>query len=984
MKKIISFTITLCIALSLVATAMMMAGTVYVHALDSKTELWMMPGCNKSLSSGARMEYDVAPFEEDGIVYLPIVMVADYTKGSVDDNVITLADGSRVELAWGESKCSVNSVQRELAHEARKLTGYGYLSLVDASAIFDLYSFHNPETGLAVLSNSAISLSTSYSSLDYQIDVLCDLIFDHPSASRIFDDLSAFSGVGTHPRILVDQNRFDELRNVLVQGVEDSYFKLVDYFTAMGVGVFESHFDYDYDGSVVFASSSVVESLRQPYYIYDVYGNRLVGETEYTYVDENGETVTLTPGGSEKGNGYDEGGRSAPNKQTCKLKYLAFAWQTTRESKYAEAFYLLAMELGKWEHWGEGHFLNCSDAAVEYAIGLDWIWNAFDDEPEKRDQMAAILYEKGLLPGYYSLTGQKDKMHLPSSSSGGWKFDYRDGNWQTVCGSGLIVSALVLADYPDYKDNAMYVASRMLQTYDNCVLSYAPDGGYVESPGYWGYGTNTLMITLGSLESACGTDYGCYSTVGLHESFYFASYITNSTFLCWNYHDGARTVIPRESYYLAARAYNDPNLAAFRSYMLQERGVAPGWLDVLFYDPSLAEDGDGSLEYDYYNRGIDTVTMRNGWDAGADFIGIHAGPNSVPHGDIDSGNVFIELGGVLWVADLGSENYNIGNYFSSSQNGARYKYYRKSVEAHSTVLIRSTRSELSRGQAFTKYSTDFARVTDFFSGEDGAYTVINMRPNYGSGCVSGTRGLLYTNSRSTVVIQDDIKFSSPTNLTWVLAIHNFLAISEDGRTAYARKFLDSDEPVTLRMTLLSRDESLKFRVTGKEETLLPDTVAKHNSDNPKATAVQTRLVIDADGVTDFNVAVVFDIIKDDAEVVGYSYTEVDNWMPVSDEWVKEANKDIVYPEKVERPKYGVSNFISAINRLNKATTLAERGEIIEKTMICLTDYDKTNERTQQKVEEFLVLVDQYNKDVALLNSSYEDLFLSWFPSVNPF
>ena len=982
MKKVISFSTALCIVFLTVAFCFGSMGSVSASA-SSADELWMMPGCNYSLMRGQRREYTASPYEESGEVFIPIAMAADYVGAEVNDGVITLSGGTRVELSFGSTEYSDGSDRKELAYAARKIDSVGYLSLTDSADVFGLYSFLNPETGLAVLSTQSISLDTTYASLDYQIEVLCDLIFDHPSADQIFSDLSSFSGVGTHPRILVDQDRFDELRAAINSGTEDTYFKLVDYFTAMGIGVFQSHFALDRNGSVVFASDQARESLRQPYYIYDEYGNRLVGITSYTYVDENGKTVTVTPGGSEKGNGYDEGGRSAPNKQTVKLKYLAFTWQITGDDKYADAFYLLAMELGKWEHWGDSHFLNVADAAVEFAMGLDWIWGAFEDEPEKLRDMAEILYEKGLMPGYYSLTGQKDKLHLSSPSSGSWKFDYRDGNWQTVCGSGLIVSALLLADYEDFKANSMYVASRMLETYDNCVLSYAPDGGYVESPGYWGYGTNTLMITLGALESACGTDYGCYSTVGLHDSFYFATYITNSSFLCWNYHDGARTVIPRESYYLASRAYADADLAAFRTYMLEQRGVEPGWLDVLFYDPSLEVGGDGTLNYDYYNRGIDTVTLRNGWDEGSDFIGIHAGPNSVPHGDIDSGNVFIELGGVLWVADLGSENYNIGNYFSSGQNSARYKYYRKSVEAHSTVLIRSTASELSRGQAFTKYSTDFARVSAFSSTDEGAYTVINMRPSYGSKCTSATRGLLYTNSRSTVVLQDDISFSTATNLTWVLALQNFLEISEDGRTAYARKYV-GDEPVTLRLTLLSEDESLKFRVSGQNETLLPDTVAAHNTDNPKATATQRRLLIEANGVTSFNVAVVFDIIRDNAEVVGYSYTDVDDWAAVSDAWVKEANKDIVYPEPTVKPKYGLSNFVSAINKLEKATSLDERAQIINRTMICLTDYDKSNVKVQQKVDEFLAYVARYNEDVKALNAAFEEIFSFWIPSPDPF
>ena len=130
---------------------------------------------------------------------------------------------------------------------------------------------------------------------------------------------------------------------------------------------------------------------------------------------------------------------------------------------------------------------------------------------------------------------------------------------------------------------------------------------------------------------------------------------------------------------------------------------------------------------------------------------------------------------------------------------------------------------------------------------------------------------------------------------------------------------------------------------------------------------------------------VLDKMKNDIpELSGYSYTDVDDWAAVSDEWVKEANKDIVYPEPTVKPKYGLSNFVSAINKLEKATSLDERAQIINRTMICLTDYDKSNVKVQQKVDEFLAYVARYNEDVKALNAAFEEIFSFWIPSPDPF
>ena len=69
---------------------------------------------------------------------------------------------------------------------------------------------------------------------------------------------------------------------------------------------------------------------------------------------------------------------------------------------------------------------------MEFALGLDWIYHAFDDEPEKRDEMAEILYEMGLMKGYYSIKNDTTYLHQSSLMKDGWETINRTNNWQTV------------------------------------------------------------------------------------------------------------------------------------------------------------------------------------------------------------------------------------------------------------------------------------------------------------------------------------------------------------------------------------------------------------------------------------------------------------------------------------------------------------------------------------------------------------------------
>ena len=637
----------------------------------------------------------------------------------------------------------------------------------------------------------------------------------------------------------------------------------------------------------------------------------------------------------------------------------------TGEDKYADAFYLLAVELGKWEHWGEGHFLDCADGAVEFALGLDWIYHAFDDKPDKRDEMAEILYNMGLMKGYYSIKNDTTYIHQSSLMNGGWKITNRTNNWQTVCGSGMIVSALYLMDYSEYRDNCLFVTETLLETLEKCLPQYAPDGSYIESPGYWVYGTSTYFIMLASLESALGTDYGYYDTIGLQDSCYYAQMITDSDFYSWGFHDGGMSQVNRSCFYLASKAYNDPELAYMRDYMLFERDIPGDVLDILFYEPGLSNGATGEMPLDRNHLAIDTVTMRSSWESGSLFAGLHAGANAVAHGDIDSGNFYLEMGGVLWVGDPGPEDYNVGGYFGSE----RYYYYRKTLEAHNTILIRS--DALKQGQVTNTQSQSHATISTYYTDENGAYAIADMKPQYGSTCTSATRGLLLTNSRSTVVLQDEISFSTPTDLTWIAAVKNVYEISDDGRTAYARGFYNYKQ-VTLRVTLITDDDSLGFELL-KSQTILDSTVTKSNSGNERASDPENRLIINKDGATDFNVSVVFEIMRDPAEIVAYEPVPMAEWQTSDDEWVKAANDHIVYPEEIIPPKYKLSDFVRANKLLSEAKTLEEMGKLLLQTKIYLTDYDRENSQILAAVAQYTAYVDEYNRRVRQINDVFSGI-----------
>lgn len=994
--------ICICICLLVIFSTLNSSGLHIASAADASSELWLVDNVNYALVNGERVQLsedaDLSPYKNDtGTMYLPLSVIAQYAGATYeldgDVCVITRSDGSVANITVGSPAWTLDGVS--MTDFLIPVTARGdmpFISILMSNDIFGLFNYYDSSMGLLIFGKQRLTgYSTSYSSMKSQIKTVCNMIMDRPSADQVFSDLEENVGATTHPRLLIDQDQFDKLREIYLSDEDADKHKMgIISQVNSGKNIFRDYFVENDLGEVEWKSEDVRISLRQPYYLYDENGNRLVGETSYTYTDlDTGEEVTLT---LEKGNkyadGYDVGGRSNVGAFTSKLKSIAFAWQITGEDKFADAFYLFAKELDKWEHWGEGHFLNVADGSYDYAIGFDWIYHAFDDEPEKRAELADILYRKGVMMGFYSIKYDAnafwmvpDEVHKSGVvGTGGFRTKDRNNNWQTVCGAGMIVSALALCEYEEYRTNALYVIENYVKNVEKCLLQYAPDGSYPESPGYWEYGTNALMNTLIAFETSCGTSYGYKDVLGLHESYYFAAGIANSDYQSWNYHDAGRSIIDCKYFYLAAKTFDDANLAAFRDVMIFDRDFSMALMDVLFYDPSLVTD-NVSMPLDNNFKGIHTATFRSSWDSGAAFTGLHVGPShsSDGHGDFDTGNFVLSMGGYDWCIDPGTEDYNTPGFWSNGEGNTRYRLYRKSLEGHNSIIIHS--SELVHGQKYVSTTAGgFPTINTFYSDENGGFAISNMKGQYGSTCDSAYRGVLMTNSRKTVILQDEISFNSPTSLTWVVNMSGYLQIVDSGKTVLATQWVNG-EKLTLRATLLSDDDSLIFRKLGAYETVLDNTIIKETSGIYGTCNPETRIAIEAKDVTSFNVGVVFELIRSTEEIVGYSKVPMSLWTTCTSEWLDDANSGIIDPEPGPTYKYGASFFALAIDEFkNAGADWARYREIIDETSIYLTDYDPNNTTVQKLVSEYKKYVGVYNEQVDYYNQKFMESFIGVMPS----
>ena len=994
--------------LSMILGLMASAGIDISVAADKSSELWLIDDVNYALLRNTRKQLsqteDLSPFQNDtGTMYVPVSIIceymgASYTYNSESGDVqIVLKDGSVVSLTVGGMSWSKNGIAEEdFLIPVEKKGGVPFISILMTNAIFGTYNYFDKAMGLLILDTKKVSgYSSGVSSLKSQVDTISSIIMDRPTGAQVLADLESTVGSDTHPRLLANQAKFDDMRITYNLGVnKDAYYNGISAQVKNGINLFNRYFIINENGEVEWENQATIDSVRQPHYLYDEHGNRLVGKTSYTYTDPaTGEEKTISLASGLSGDGYDYGGRSNVHSFTSIMQALAFNWQITGEDKYADGFYLFAIELNKWEHWGEGHFLNVADGAYAYAVGFDWIYHAFDDEPEKRDEMAEILYRKGMMKGYYSIMYDgygslianlcDFSISKRAGASGAWRTVNRTNNWQTVCGAGMIVSALALAEYEEYQDECAYVIENYVKSFEKCLAQFAPDGSYPESPTYWAYCVNTLMNTLIAFENCCGRSYGYKDVIGLYESYYYAVGISDSDYNIWGYHDTSPTTIDASYFYLAANVYGDENLAAYRNTMVFERGFTMKLMDILFYDEDFA-DAEFNMPLDHNFAGIYTSTFRSSYDANATYAGLHVGAPVHDHSDFDTGNFFLCMDGINWCKDPGSEDYNVAGFWETKEGGRRFKLYRKSLEGHSSVIIHS--SELVHGQKWSQLSSGkFPVINTYYSDEEGGYAVSNMKMQYGSTCTGAYRGVLMTNSRRTVILQDEITFSSPTTLTWVLNLEGYVEISDDGKTLTSTIYDSENGNKTIRLTMLTDDDALRFRKLKQNETVLESTYTKYKTGDERACDTEPRIVIEAKEVTDFNVAVVFEMIDHPDEVVGYEKVPMSEWTTVNGDWIDEANKDIVYPEDKPTYKYQASHFARANADLKKALEsydYAKMGQILSETAVYLTDYDKANVTLIELVEQYTQYRTRYNYEVERINAAFMKEYLGVLPA-NP-
>ncbi|MBV8814525.1 MAG: heparinase II/III family protein, partial [Verrucomicrobia bacterium] len=344
---------------------------------------------------------------------------------------------------------------------------------------------------------------------------------------------------------------------------------------------------------------------------------------------------------------------------------LALVYRISGESKYLDRAVTELRAAAGFPDWNPSHFLDVAEMTHAFAIGYDWLFQKL--KPDDRARFRKAIQDKAL--------DEAIKMYQDHH----W-WTVAVHNWNQVCNGGITLGALAIAD--EDPERAEYILQQSVASIQLAMASYAPEGGWAEGPAYWQYATSYNAYYLAALQSALGTDFGLSSMPGFDHAGDFRIFIQGpaGTFNYGDAQPGAGTA--PEMFWLAKR-FSQP-VFAWDELQHLNRGQRPTALDLVWYQPIGQSPSKAGWPLNKMFRGVNVGFLRSDWDSpDAIWVGVKGGDNRANHSHLDLGSFVLDLHGVRWAVDLGSDDYDLPGYFGPQ----RFTYYRLRTESHNTVLI---------------------------------------------------------------------------------------------------------------------------------------------------------------------------------------------------------------------------------------------------------------------------------------------------------
>lgn len=376
--------------------------------------------------------------------------------------------------------------------------------------------------------------------------------------------------------------------------------------------------------------------------------------------------------------------------------YLSYAYRTTHQKKYLDRAEKELLAVCAFESWNPTHFLDVAEMTTAVSIGYDWLYN--DLPPVSRNIIKQAILKNGIEPSLD--TKYNSWLNI-------------NNNWNQVCNSGISFGALVT--YEDHPELSLQIINRAIQSIDQPMKQYRPDGGYPEGYGYWSYGTTYNVLLISALELAFGNDFGLTGKAGFMKTAAFLQNMTGPTGKPFNFSDAGKSAEFNPAVFWFANKLEDPSLLwVTRQQLMDNISLNTRFLPAaVIWDKNIAVNNAKAPADNVWLGQGDTplALMRTSWtDPDAIYVGFKGGTPSQSHAHMDDGSFIMEADGVRWAIDLGMQEYETLeskgiDLWNMTQASQRWKVLRYNNYNHNTLTLNNELQNVKGRGAIVSSST---------------------------------------------------------------------------------------------------------------------------------------------------------------------------------------------------------------------------------------------------------------------------------------
>ena len=364
--------------------------------------------------------------------------------------------------------------------------------------------------------------------------------------------------------------------------------------------------------------------------------------------------------------------------QVYRMVNLALAYRLSGDRRFAEKAEKELVHVCNYPDWDPVHYLDVAEMTTAVAIGYDWLYDMLAPSTKKLVVTSIKTKALDLVVEEYE-TGNSDS----------WA--KRETNWNVVCNTGMVLGALAVEEH--YPELTRHIIGQAVKYIPNCLKHFAPDGVCYEGPAYWGYTNMYLSLLLKALNDNLGQDFGLSEIQGVDKSVLYYMHSTSPSGKIFNFANSGSTAPAAEPiYFYFSRAFNQPEVATFYRDVLSKT-VHEGnyfrfyFLSIPWYDTA-SSTADALPKLKVY-EGINDIVVFNGNRniPNSLYLIAKTGDPDMAHQQLDIGTFIVEMNGIRWTDDLGTDNYNLPGFWDYKPDGQRWTYFRNSNFSHNTLSI---------------------------------------------------------------------------------------------------------------------------------------------------------------------------------------------------------------------------------------------------------------------------------------------------------